>query len=332
MAICYAHFFAHPGGRLAGSSRLAARSRRCSQSPPADGAPSEQQLARLIEQLDADTFDVRERATRELHAIGLPALPALEAARTHTSAEVRGRVKVLIESLTTGVRRREFQEFAMTPDESLDVEHGMWLIARIVDPKASKQQMQRQLDALAARVRERLDKGDEPASADPQKLVAALRDVLFVDGGFTGNVQDYRNPDNSSLPRVLETKKGLPILLSHLTVAVARRLKRRVVGVPLSGVYIVKYDGSRAPAGFPRDDIFLHPFESGRVIPAADLDKEFPGQSPAEVAPDHTRQTLTRMLANLTSALAAREEHGKLEQVQELKGLLEANEPPNADR
>jgi regulator of sirC expression with transglutaminase-like and TPR domain len=284
----------------------------------------EQRIARLIEQLDADKFDVRERASRDLAEIGMPALPALEAARQHTSAEVRGRAKALVEHLTTGIRRREWTEFAVQPDEALDLEHGMWLIARILDSRVKKQDITRQLDELAAKVRERLGKDVDPAAADPQKLVAALRQVLFVEERFTGNAEDYHNPQNSSLAGVLATRKGLPILLSHVTVAVGRRLRAPIVPLGLDGTYIVKYDGSRAPAGFARDDIFLHPFHQGRLIARENIDTELPGKNALEEPPDETRPALVRMLQNMINHLAEREEQEKLEQAQVLQNLLKA--------
>jgi regulator of sirC expression with transglutaminase-like and TPR domain len=288
-------------------------------------------IARLIAQLDADTFDVRERASRELERIGMPALPALEAATKHTSAEVRGRAKSLVDALTSGVRQREFLAFASTPDGQLDLERGFWIIARILDPNVKQADTSKRLDELATRVRDRLGKGVDPATADPEKVVAALHQVLFVEAGFTGNAADYGNPDNSSLARVLETKKGLPILLSELTVAVARRLKAPIVNVPLSGTYVVKYDGEQAPAGFPRDDIFLHPFEQGRIIKAADVERELPGKNAALAPSDLPRDVLTRTLTNLTTALDRFENdpqrQQQLAQVRELKGLLEAYAP-----
>jgi regulator of sirC expression with transglutaminase-like and TPR domain len=285
-------------------------------------------ISRLISLLDADRFEVRERATRELFEIGMPAVDELQAARGHASAEVRWRAKSIVAALTVGVRRRELTEFVSRPDEELDLEQGMWLIARILNPAVKKAALTKPLDDLAQRVRRQLGKGDTPANADPEKIVAAIRQVLFVEEGFTGNVAERYHPDNSSLARVLATKQGLPILLSHLTIAVARRLDVPLVGVPLSGTYIVKYDGSRASEGFPQDDIFLDPFERGRVLRAGDeVERAFPGQDAASQPPLDNRGTLERMLRNLASSFAERKDHEKLEQVEEFLELLAAYTP-----
>lgn len=302
---------------------LGAGSLAAAQSPAATNSASAQQIARLIGQLDADSYDVRETAARELRQIGRPALAALERARQHPSLEVRSRAKAIADSMTVGVRLREFTAFASLPDDKLDLEEGMWLISRILDPEVKKQDLTKQLDELANRVRVSLGKGVEPATTDPAKMVAALRQVLHVEQGFTGNMNDYNNPDNSSLERVLATKKGLPILLSHVTVAVARRLKVPIVGVPASGRYIIKYDGAKAPAGFPQDDIYINPFEDFIILPPEIV---------AGVAVPHgtPREALTRMLRNLLTDLETKGETDKLQQAQELFDLLEAYAPDSA--
>jgi regulator of sirC expression with transglutaminase-like and TPR domain len=205
----------------------------------------------------------------------------------------------------------------------------MWLIARILNPEVKKQDLSRQLDALADRVRKQLGKGVEPANADPQVVVAALRQVLNVEQGFTGNMEDYNHPDNSSLERVLATKKGLPILLSHVAIAASRRLGVPIVGVPASGRYIIKYDGSQAPAGFAKDDIYLNPFEDFKILTREDRARAFPIHDPdTMVPPDTAREALTRMLRNLIPDLENRGETAKLRQAQELFNLLEAYATP----
>ncbi|MDX1944896.1 MAG: transglutaminase-like domain-containing protein [Pirellulaceae bacterium] len=290
--------------------------------PPAAEEPAvtPEQIARLIAQLDADKFDDRERATRELAEIGWPAMEALRQARLSKSAEVRYRAKALIESLTFEVRRREFTAFCSQPDEQLDLEHGLWLIARILDPAVKKADLVKQLDDLAARVRQQLPKGTDPATENPAVVVAAVRKVLFDDLKFTGNTQDYYHPDNSSLARVLETKQGLPILLSQVTMAVGRRLRVPIVGVPAGGRYLVKYDGSRAPAGFSQDDIYFSPFESGRLLTE--------NERPAGVVWEGPREDLTRTLRNLIPALESRPERSdELKAAQELFELLVAHAP-----
>jgi hypothetical protein len=74
------------------------------QAPPAAAQETRPQtrpgdLARLIEQLDSDDFATRERATRELMAMGAGAREALRAAREAGSLERRARIETVLQGI-----------------------------------------------------------------------------------------------------------------------------------------------------------------------------------------------------------------------------------------
>jgi hypothetical protein len=64
-------------------------------------------LRRLITDLDSESFEARERASRELAALGKAAGPALRRAQEGGSAEVRRRAKALLDRLDVGGRSGE---------------------------------------------------------------------------------------------------------------------------------------------------------------------------------------------------------------------------------
>lgn len=274
--------------------------------------PTAERIERLVSDLDAESYAVREAASKELVEIGDEAIPAVEGAQKHASAEVRFRAATILGKLRVGPilkLRRQLAEYALSGKGELDVEEGMFLLALILDEKVKKADLSRQIDDIAAKVRERLGKDVNPAKAEPAKAVQALRQVLFIDLAFGQSDEDYQTVNHCSLAKLLETKKGMPIMVSHLTIAVARRLEMPIVGLPLSGVYIVKYDGSRAPAGFSKEDIYIHPHGKGRILTREDRLREFPSYDPDVMIPPGTsRETLRRMLANLESTLATRQE------------------------
>lgn len=268
----------------------------------------EAQLQELIAGLDDDRFARRQECERLLIALGSAALPAAAEASVNGSAETRWRAKRVV----WAVQRRQvlagFTNLAQAQaDDSIDLVQGMWLISRIVNPQCRREDLDRQLDALAERVRKQL--GVAPHTADPQQVVAALRQVLFVEEKFTGNIADYNNPGNSSLERVLATHVGLPILLSHVVLAVAERLELPIVGLPVPSCYLVKYDGARAPAGRPSEDIILNPFEGGQVMTVDELEqfiveRGYPYDAEKHLKPGSRRAALERMLTNLVTHLS----------------------------
>jgi regulator of sirC expression with transglutaminase-like and TPR domain len=110
------------------------------------------------------------------------------------------------------------------------------------------------VDALVAR----LDGLAEtvPTGAD----AAVLCHTLFVDRGFTGNRDDYYDPANSLLDRVLDRRTGIPITLSVVGIEVGRRVGVGLVGVGMPGHFLLR-DAADA-------DAFHDAFDGGRPLDA----------------------------------------------------------------
>jgi regulator of sirC expression with transglutaminase-like and TPR domain len=87
----------------------------------------------------------------------------------------------------------------------------------------------------------------------------ALVHVLAAEEGFRGDTDRYDAPENSSLPQVLERKRGLPILLAVLYVEVARRAGLQLHAVNFPGHVLAVSPGP----DFPR---VLDPFHGGRAL------------------------------------------------------------------
>jgi hypothetical protein len=80
--------------------------------PAADPPKADaEQIAKLIKQLGNDDFEVREKATKELEAIGTPALEALREATKTGDAEVKTRAAALLEK----VEKKAATEKALAP-------------------------------------------------------------------------------------------------------------------------------------------------------------------------------------------------------------------------
>jgi regulator of sirC expression with transglutaminase-like and TPR domain len=56
------------------------------------------------------------------------------------------------------------------------------------------------------------------------RVVQAITKVMYKQRGFRGNSDDYYNPDNSAINRVLELRTGIPITLSLVYMEVRFKL------------------------------------------------------------------------------------------------------------
>ena len=172
-----------------------------------------------------------------------------------------------------------------------DLFEGALLIAELVNPEEDIARARERAEALAARVRD----AREREGTGYQALLL----VLFAEEGFSGDSETYDDPANSSVARVLESRRGMPITLSIVTIEVARRAGLTLSGVGLPGHFVV--GGRDLPRGR-----FLDPFDGGELYDeealAARVGQVFgsPIELPPEAfLPDSPRAILTRVLFNL---------------------------------
>jgi regulator of sirC expression with transglutaminase-like and TPR domain len=139
---------------------------------------------------------------------------------------------------------------------------------------------------------------DALAAQCPGNNFAAVREFLFVAIGFTGNVDDYGDPENSMLDSVLERRVGIPITLSVLTMEVGRRCGVDIVGVGMPGHFLVKERGA--------EHVWCDPFHGGVLLDMAGCQELFErahggggGFHPSYLASTSSHAIVARMLANL---------------------------------
>ena len=159
---------------------------------------------------------------------------------------------------------------------------------------------------------------DLAASADAtlDLLAGAVSHVLGKLHGFAGDTEQYDRPRNSMLDRVLERRRGLPILLSAVYVEAARRAGVPLVGDGLPGHYVVAHFGAPEP-------LLLDPFGGGVPIT--------PAVPPALIRPWTPHETAMRMLNNLVPAFRRRGDLAGALRAAELRLALPA-EPEEHDR
>jgi regulator of sirC expression with transglutaminase-like and TPR domain len=170
-------------------------------------------------------------------------------------------------------------------------------------PGLDVQRVLAQIDQLARTLRLRV-----PPDAVPVQRLRWLNRFFFQELGFGGNVNDYYDPDNSFLHRVLETRRGIPISLAVLYIELANQLGLRARGVSFPGHFLIKL---RIPNGEQQGEVVIDPF-NGASLSREELDERLhpyrqqQGLAPGEDIPlglflqsATARAVLARMLRNL---------------------------------
>jgi regulator of sirC expression with transglutaminase-like and TPR domain len=264
------------------------------------------QISHLIQLLtDRDEF-VRQKVREQLITLGEDALPFLEMAVRSEEVPLRIQAQEVISAIFPIKLGEKFRQLAQKGlGRDVDLEAGMLLLMEFGYPNSDPQICRETLDSLAHQLDQKLD-----LDADPIQTVAALTQLLFHQENFKGNRNNYIDPDNSYLNKVLEYKTGLPITLSALCVLVASRLGLPIVGVGLPGHYIAKYD-------LPQGSIYFDPFHQGRPLTREDCIKivEQFGQTFEEhfLSQSTHRETLIRMMNNLIQVYQSSNEIDKAE-------------------
>ena len=156
---------------------------------------------------------------------------------------------------TSGFRAL-FTEQVQKPEEDIQLDLAALYLAGEEYPSLDISRLTSHLDAFATQVA--LHVNDKSAPVDVAREIAVH---LFTNVGFHGNSEDYYNPDNSYLNRVLETRTGIPITLSLVFLEVGRRLGFNWSGIGLPGHFIV---------GLGSAGEFLDPFNGGVPMSAED--------------------------------------------------------------
>jgi regulator of sirC expression with transglutaminase-like and TPR domain len=201
-------------------------------------------------------------------------------------------------------------------NDSIPLTEAALSIAQDVYPKLDLGAVQSELDRLAAVLKARL-----PADAPAVQRLRALNRYFFRELGFSGNRNDYYDPDNSYLNRVLERRRGIPISLAVLYMELGQQIGLPLRGISFPGHFLVKL---KVRAG----DIFLDPY-SGQSLSREQLEErlaQFFDARGLDVPTDlalipsiqeaSSRDILMRMLRNLKSVYHDRKDFDRLLDVQ----------------
>jgi len=177
-----------------------------------------------------------------------------------------------------------FAELLSVEESAIRLDEAMFVIAAHANSGLDVARQLARLDELAARC--------------PSATIEGLAHHLFASLGFTGNRDDYYNPENSFLDRVLDRRLGIPISLSVLAMEVGRRLGVPLLGIGMPGHFLVRSATAHAT--------FIDPFGGGGLMDRAGCIEVFRsvmstsmGWDDSMLEPIGSYMLLARVLENL---------------------------------
>jgi len=185
----------------------------------------------------------------------------------------------------------DFLAFCLNKGQELDLESGAWLLSRTQYPDINVEAYCALLDSFAEEIREQL-----PVSRNANAILKCINYHLFKRLGFSGNEDNYYDPENSYLNRVLDRRTGNPINLCMVYMLIARRLQLPITGIGLPGHFLCRYQS-------PSEEVYIDAFDGGKLMTKADcvhyLIRSNFDLRDEYLAPISSRRLLTRVCGNL---------------------------------
>jgi len=184
-----------------------------------------------------------------------------------------------------------------------DLESGAWLIARVIRHGIDLAPARTTLDEWGRETARRLQ-----GAVDATERVHVLGGFLGNEMQLRGNSEDYYNPENSLLPRVIETRRGIPITLALVYILVGQRAGLAIEGVNFPGHFLARHE-----------EVLFDPFDRGRILSDEDcvliLERQNLTPQPLYFETATPLAMLTRIMANLLYIYQTAEEHDRTEQL-----------------
>ncbi len=219
---------------------------------------SDTQKAALISLLADDDPAVYTSVRQQLLSFGPVVREWLRPYLVSNEPVLRRRATRIVEQIGRQLADTRFLSFCLKSGEDLDLEHGAWLLAQTRYPNINVEAYRALVDDFAFQLHERV-----VFAHGARGVLTALNEHLFEKLGFIGDEENYYDPDNTYLNKVIDRRKGNPVSLCLVYMLVARRLHLPVVGIGLPGHFVCRFQTTC-------EEIYIDCFNRGKFMTRAD--------------------------------------------------------------
>ncbi|CDT09337.1 Tetratricopeptide TPR_2 repeat protein [Sphingobacterium sp. PM2-P1-29] len=278
----------------------------------------EKELQALVHLLDDPDQLIAEEIENKLLSLGPDIIPSLEEYwESAFDPYIQERLEKIIHAIQFDQTKSELLVWKMS--NSFNLLEGLLIINSYQYPSYNNNLIRITIEELKREIWMELH-----YEMTPYEKVSLINYILFEKFGLSGNTNDYHNPQNSFIGRVLESKKGNPLTLSCIYSIIAQKLDIPIFGINLPKHFILSYLAENQT----EDHLlfYINAFNKGQVMQKADvisflkqlnlpLSKEF-------MMPCDNVMILKRVLRNLITAYEQNESVSKKQEVEILFKLL----------
>lgn len=263
-------------------------------------------LIRLLHDNDPETVRL---VKEQLAAGGEEKIPELQELMRVDDECVSRHAREVLTTISGRSAEEEFSLLCHFFGDGADLEQTCWALARAMEPGVCILPYEHKLNNWGRQFLVKIS-----GAVSNRERVLILSQFLSEELEFRGNSDNYYCERNSLLPRVIETRSGIPITLTLLYMMVGSRAAMKIEGINLPGHFIARHG-----------EVFFDPFHRGRILARRDVEGILLRQGlelkDCHLQPATHRQMLVRMLANLYYVYDL---HGNCEKLERVRHWMQA--------
>lgn len=278
---------------------------------------SKSEIESLIYLLEDPDPEVQMGVKRRFRELGEQAVPLLDQFRSESIHDSeRNTINEIIYNITIGSLMEEFSLLLENGvQNSLTLEKAVLMLSRFGNPTIRVEDYERKLDQMARQI------GTDIAyTPSIQEKMQILLQFVFRELRFRGDSKDYHSPENAFIDRVIDRRKGLPIMLSLVVIFIARRLNLPFYGVNMPIHFMLMYQTHN-------QQILIDPFDGGTIV-TYDQCYYFLKKNGIEPRPEHLQKAdeaeiLARCIRNLIHSYGKSNQDRRVRDLRELLQIIE---------
>jgi regulator of sirC expression with transglutaminase-like and TPR domain len=190
----------------------------------------------------------------------------------------------------------QWQQYLQLPESDWSLCDLALLVAEHLQPELDRLGYTHKLDDMIGMLAQRVKSSD-----DLTTKIQQLNNFFYVEQGFHSNADDYYNPENSLLNKVIDARQGIPISLAILYLRFAEAIGIQSFGISFPGHFLVGIDDDG-------EKLVIDPYDNGKQLDKSHLFELLAKAGMAISKPDDIdeyllaaskRQIMARFLRNL---------------------------------
>lgn len=275
------------------------------------------EIESLIYLLDDPDPEVQIGVKKRFKELGEHAVPLLDQFQSESVKDSeKETINNIIYNITAGTVIEEFAEIVEPGiQDRKQLEGALFTLCKFGNPTLRIREYRKKLDDLTAQIG-----SDIAYTPSVNEKMQIMLQYVFRDLRFRGDSSDYHDTDNAYLNRVIDRRKGLPIMLSCVVMFIARRLELPFYGVNMPIHFMLMYQTHN-------QEILIDPFDGGTIVTYNQC-CYFLKKNGIEPKPEHLEKAdeadiLIRCIRNLIHSYAKLKDERRVKDLRKLLNMAE---------